>query len=77
MAARLLLARPLQELGRFYLPLTVAVAIAVPVLSLGVARLSSMPGLYERIAHGLVLAWMAAVAVSILRHREETETETD
>lgn len=77
-AARLLLARPLQQLGRFYLPLTVAVAIAVPVLILGVARLSSMPGLYERIAHGLVLGWMAAVAVSILLHPEtETETETD
>ena len=53
---------------------TTIIAIAVPVLILGVARLSSMPGLYERIAHGLVLGWMAAVAVSILRH---PETETD
>lgn len=71
-AARLLLAKPLQHLGRAYLPLTVAVAVAVPVLVLGVARLSATPGLYERIAHGLVLAWMVAVAVPILL-RPETD----
>lgn len=72
-AARLLLARPLQQLGRAYLPLTVTVAIAVPVLILGFAQLSSMPGLYERIAHGLVLAWMVAVAVPILLLRPEPD----
>lgn len=66
MAARLLLARPLQQLGRVYLPLTLAVAVAVPVVVLGVTQLSAAPGLYERLAHGLVLAWMVAVAVPIL-----------
>lgn len=69
-AARLLLARPLSTLGRIFLPLTVAVAVAVPALLLGVARLSETPGLYERIAHGLVLGWMVAVAVAILMHPE-------
>lgn len=69
-AARLLLAKPLRQLGWIYFPLTLAVAIAVPVLIVGAARLSATPGLYERIAHGLVFAWMVAVAVPILLRPE-------
>lgn len=69
--ARLLLARPLQSLGRGLFPLTLSVAVAVPVLILGVAPLSPTPGLYERIAHTLLFLWMAAVAVPLLLRPEQ------
>jgi len=49
-----------------------AVAIAVPVLVLGVARLSPTPGLYERLAHALLFAWMVAVAIPLLLRPEES-----
>jgi len=71
-AARLLLARPLRNLGWILFPFTVAVAVAVPVLFLGAARISSTPGLYERLAHALLFAWMVAVAIPLLLRPEES-----
>jgi hypothetical membrane protein len=71
-AARLLLAPSLRSLGRIFFPITVAVAVAIPVLFLGAARFSATPGLYERIAHALLFAWMAALAVPLLLRPEES-----
>ncbi len=70
--ARLLLAPSLRSLGGIFFPLTVAVAVAIPVLILGAARFSPTPGLYERIAHALLFTWMAAVAVPLLLRPEES-----
>jgi len=70
--ARLLLARPLRSLGWIFPPFTAGVAVAVPVLFLGVAQLSPTPGLYERIALALLFTWMAAVAVPLLLRPEQS-----
>jgi len=50
--------------------MTLAVAIGIPVLFLGVAQMVSTPGLYERAAHAIAFVWMLAVSVPIILRPE-------
>lgn len=68
--ALLTLARPLRQLGSGYVPFTVAVAIAVPVIFVVTAPNVTTPGLYHRLGSAIAFIWMVAVAVPIIRHPE-------
>jgi hypothetical membrane protein len=70
MLAGLTLARPLGYLGSGYGLLSVAVAIAVPVLFVVVAPNAPTPGLYHRLGTAFAFIWMLAVAIPIIRGAE-------
>ena len=68
--AYLVLARPLQSLGRGFAALSIATAIAIPALFVGPLPLNlENPGLYHRIGQAFGYAWGVAVAAAILREQ--------